>query len=93
MSSVLEAPASGLRREHAREFLSELPQDLSQAELTIRFADRSIAATSFIDELIYQLLVERNALSVTLENLNEATCSVALAAAVDFGCMDRLSCV
>lgn len=90
--ATLEAPRVTKDRAHARDFLSDLPSDLSTTPVEIRFADRSIATTSFVDELIRELFVERKAISVTLLNLNGSGCSVANAAAADFDVADRLVC-
>lgn len=92
MTSVLEAPAFTKDRAHAREFLADLPRSLFDIDIVVRFVDRTIATTSFVDELVHELLVVREAKSVQLENLNSSLCSVALSAAEDFDVLDRLLC-
>ena len=93
MPSVLEAPTFTRDRAHAREFLDELPSSLFDVDVVVQFVDRTIATTSFLDELVHELLVVRSARTVQLENLNATLCSVAQSAAEDFDVTDRLTCI
>ena len=90
--TVLTAPKVTTDRQHAREFLSELPMDLSAGRVEVFFEDRTIATPSFIDEIVQELLIERRAAHLTVRNLNDTMCEVASAAAEDFGVRDRLTC-
>lgn len=90
--SVLEAPVLTRDRAHAREFLNQLPDDLNGVAIEIQFAKRAIATTSFVDEIVHELFVNRNVGHISLVNLNGSACSVAKAASAEFGAADRLTC-
>jgi len=89
--TVLTAPKITTNRQHARDFLSDLPSDLSQAEIEILFEDRTIATPSFVDEVVHELLLVRHAARLVVRNLSDAMNLVASAAAEDFNVSERLT--
>jgi len=88
---VLEAPVHTGSRQRAHEFLSELPDDLSDCALTVRFPDRGIGTASFVDELVKEA-ARRHVQELRIENLSGGLCRVAAEAAEEFHLGDRFIC-
>jgi hypothetical protein len=89
--TVVDAPVRMGRRAQAKELLSDLPADLTTAMVEVRFPDDAFPTTSFVDELVRSILVDRKAQALTLVNANRRASEIATLCAVDLGVGDRLS--
>lgn len=90
MVTMLKSPALLGSRERAREFLAELPNDLTSIKLIINCQDTEASAPSFVDEVVKIVLVERKAEFLTFEEVPERTASYALRSADRRGVSSRL---
>lgn len=89
--TVLEAPLRMGRRAQAKGLLVDLHHDLSGAIVEMKFPDDAYPTTSFVDEIIRAILVDRQADSLALVNANERVAEIALLCADDLGVRDRLT--
>lgn len=59
--TVLDAPALAGSRNRAREVLANVEADLTGVEVVLRARGILAASVSFIDELVFEVLVQRHA--------------------------------
>lgn len=90
--ATLEAPTRMRRRDDAAEFVAELPVDLAGQVITVKFPCGALGTTSFVDELVRTVLVERHAKGLVLVAPPPRVAELAEDAAADFGVLGRLSC-
>ena len=92
MATTLEAPPRIGGRELPRELLeaSDLPEDLSGISLVVEFEPRTLYTISFIDELVYEALVNRRCDQLALRGLSDRLQRVAADAAEYHKVGDRL---
>lgn len=91
MNAVLTPPPLVGSRELAREFVAQLPDDLSNAEVTVDCAHVEASAPSFVDELVKIVLVEREARRLVLQAVPERTARYATRSALNRAVSDRLT--
>ena len=89
--TAITAPQTMTRREAVGSLLTSLPAERVHV-VCVTFADESLPTTSFIDELIFQLLVIDRTELVELQNADDYTCELALAAADRYDVRNRLTC-
>jgi len=90
-TTTIDAPSRMGRRAQAVELLADLPRSLVGAEVTVAFPDIAFATTSFIDEVIRSVLVDRQADRLSLQNANEQVREIACGSAGDLGVTSRLT--
>jgi hypothetical protein len=93
MVSVIDAPTRIGGREQAQELLEGLRADLRGHRLEVVFANGVVYSTSFVDELVYEVLAERRADELIMRGLNDRACRVAVEAAESHDCSLRLTCI
>jgi hypothetical protein len=89
-SNVMLPERAGTRSE-VRNLLASLPEDLTDAQVRVDGAVMAATAPSFIDELVKQVLVERNAGTLLIVNLTDRPAGYALASAQRRGVDTRLT--
>jgi hypothetical protein len=87
--TTVAAPFEMTRRELVSDLLAEVRAVPIQT-LTIAFADDQYPTTSFVDELVRQVLVENLATELTLVGPDQFTTDLAIAAAERYGVTARL---
>lgn len=87
---VIDAPLRMGRRAEAKELLSAVPLRLDGLAVEIVFPPGAYPTTSFLDEVIRSVLIDRRAKLLTLRNAGERTSEVAQFSAMDLGVEDRL---
>jgi hypothetical protein len=88
--TVIEAPAKMGRRDQAVALIANLPDDLSGVKVRVEFPDNAYPTTSFLDELIRGLLVDRRCAHLMLVNANLRVIEIAHLSAHDLGVADSL---
>lgn len=88
--STLTAPKLVSSRDQARELTASLPKDLSDVAVAVDCSALQASTSSFVDELIKVVLVERGALRLVFRNAPERTVELARRAARNRGVADRL---
>lgn len=90
--ATLTAPSRIGGRELPRQLLASggLPDDLTDASITIRFEPATVYTISFVDELVLEVLLRRGCRRLVLEGLTESLERVAREAAEDHDVGDRL---
>ena len=93
MVTTLGAPPRIGGRELPRELfeVSGLPGDVSGSSLVIEFEPRTLYTISFIDELVFEALVNRKCEQLTLRGLSERLERVATDAANYHGVSERMT--
>lgn len=89
--TTLEAPPRTGSRRKALELLDALPEDLSGDAIRIRFESDALVTTSFVDELVMAVLVDRRALALIFAGLDDYGRELAESSARTRGVLDRLT--
>ena len=88
--TVIEAPVRMGRRAQAVALLEELPRSLVGVDVTVTFPDEAYHTTSFLDEVVRSILVDRKADRLKLANANERVVELACQSAEDLSVLGRL---
>jgi hypothetical protein len=81
MTSTIEAPRRLGSREQAAEVLSKLPECLIGQTVVMSFHNNVAARPSFVDELVREILVSRNASCLVFQDPPDLVRSTALRSA------------
>jgi hypothetical protein len=87
---TVHAPVKSRSREQAQEIASVLPSRLSEADVLLDCQDTAIATPSFTDEILKQILVDRDAHSLEVVNAPDRLAELLERAAVRLGVGERL---
>lgn len=87
---TVHAPVKSRSREQAQELASVLPSRLSDADVLLDCRGTAIATPSFTDEILKQILIERDAHSLEVVNAPHRFAELLVRAAARLGVDDRL---
>lgn len=87
---TVHAPVKSRSREQAQELASVLPSRLTDADVLLDCRGTAIATPSFTDEILKQILIERDAHSLEVTNAPNRFAELLLRAAARLGIDDRL---
>lgn len=92
MPTQIDAPEFMSRREVVAKMLAAIPRvDQQIFELVVVIKPMSFPTTSFMDELVRQVLVDDLATRLTFEGADEFTRELAEAAASEYGVGERVT--
>lgn len=91
MTAVLKTPELVSSRRQARELVASLPADLAESEVVIDFSALLASTPSFLDELLNETLLRRNAGSLRTLGATPRVRQLLLELAENYGLAKRLA--
>lgn len=91
MTTVIEAPQRMGARASAQRLLAQVPADLGGQTVEVN-CEGSWPTTSFVDELIVEIIERRGAAALVFRDGGEALCELVAYCASDRGLLDRVAC-
>ena len=90
MGTAIQAPEFVGTRSEASALLECLPHGLSGTTVVIECGQLVLSTPSFVSQLVWEILVDRDADGLVLAMASRRLCGMALAVGEDFGVADRL---